>query len=65
MKEGTVQAKDMNWNGPVYTVLGKLASQMSMVMPSARFCGRVRKWPSGENDVNDGQRKHWSNETSE
>ncbi len=55
----------MNWNGPVCNVLGKLASQMSMVTPSARFRGRVWKWPSGENDVHDGQRKHWSNETSE
>ncbi len=45
-------------------VVGELA-----VMPSAlsreRFCRRVRKQPSGENDVQDGELKDWSNETSE
>ena len=35
------------------------------VMPSARFCQRVRKQPSGENDVQDGELKDWSDETSE
>ncbi len=35
------------------------------VMPSARFCQRVQKQPSGENDVQDGELKDWSDETSE
>ena len=30
MREGSVQATDMNWNGPVCTVLGKLAHLMSV-----------------------------------
>ncbi len=29
------------------------------VTPSARFCRRVRKQPSGENDVQDGELKDW------
>ena len=41
-------------------VVGELA-----VTPSARFCQRVRKQPSGENDVQDGELKDWSDETSE
>ncbi len=41
-------------------VVGELA-----VMPSARFCRRVRKQPSGENDIQDGELKDWSDETSE
>ncbi len=41
-------------------VVGELA-----VTPSARFCRRVRKQPSGENDVQDGKLKDWSDETSE
>ena len=41
-------------------VVGELA-----VMPSARFCQRVWKQPSGENDVQDGELKDWSDETSE
>ena len=30
MREGSVQATDMNWNGPVCTVLGKLAHLMGV-----------------------------------
>ncbi len=41
-------------------VVGELA-----VTPSARFCRRVRKQPSGKNDVQDGELKDWSDETSE
>ncbi len=56
----------MNWNGRVCTdarfvdVVGELA-----VTLSARFCRHVRKQPSGENDVQDGELKDWSDETSE
>jgi hypothetical protein len=41
-------------------VVGELA-----VTLSARLCQRVRKQPSGKNDVQDGELKDWSNETSE
>jgi hypothetical protein len=38
---------------------------MSVMTQSARFRRRVRKRPSGENDIRYCEQKHWSNETSE